>query len=533
MKRAIRYLRFSKLGQSSGSIERQDLYTSQWLKNNKVELTDTFIDRGKSAKTFDRTDFGKLQDFITKYHRSVDYLVVDQMDRFSRNAGDALNLVKVLQARYKIQIVSVTEGIVFDYDTPGSFFRTGLQFLLAEEDNINRSIKIRGGNYTARAKEGRHLSNLAPFGYKKEGEGKNRSLTIVRKDAQIISFIYKSYINNVPISIIKEEVNKLGFNRKGNMVIQNVLQNPVYAGMVRAKAFKEYPGGLFPARHKAIIAKSTWLSVQNKMKTPEKVRTLFDENLPLRGVLKCYCGQLLTGAPSKGKSGKWYYYYKCKLPKHNNISATKSLNQFQEICELMSVSSSSIKELRFIYHDSLEKEFVTNKKLIILKNEKLEIARENLAAVEEKWIGDHITRETYDRFSLKYRSEIFSLDADLEDLTMNPNQVYDRLNNYLDMITDVKAVFNQLNISQKHNFIRMVFDNNLYYKDNTYHTLTMMSLFSHNLSEMKKRKMLFCESIFSKNINICDTARYVTQELGLMLGFLEDINVSKCLKLKN
>ncbi len=67
-----------------------------------------------------------------------------------------MNMVKKLQIRYKIQIVSVTEGIVFDYNTPGSFFRTGLQLLLAEDDNINRSVKIRGGNYTARAKEGRY-----------------------------------------------------------------------------------------------------------------------------------------------------------------------------------------------------------------------------------------------------------------------------------------------------------------------------------------------------------------------------------------
>ena len=54
MKRAIRYLRFSQLGQSNGSIERQELYTDQWIKLNDIELVDTFIDRGKSARTFDR-----------------------------------------------------------------------------------------------------------------------------------------------------------------------------------------------------------------------------------------------------------------------------------------------------------------------------------------------------------------------------------------------------------------------------------------------------------------------------------------------
>ncbi|XHR97342.1 recombinase family protein [Mucilaginibacter sp. UC70_90] len=136
MKRAIRYLRFSHLGQSNGSIERQELYTDQWIKNNNVLVVDTFIDRGHSAKTFDRPDFKKLQEFIKKRQGNVDYLVVDQLDRFSRDAGEAMTLVKSYQRQYRIQIVSVTEGIIFDYDTPGSYFRTGLQLLLAEEDNI-------------------------------------------------------------------------------------------------------------------------------------------------------------------------------------------------------------------------------------------------------------------------------------------------------------------------------------------------------------------------------------------------------------
>lgn len=154
---------------------------------------DSFIDRGKSAQTFDRPDFIKLKEFITKYHSQVDYLLVDQLDRFSRDAGEAMSIVKLLQKKYSIQVVSVTEGIVFDYDTPGSFFRAGLQLLLAEEDNINRSIKVKGGIYTAKAKEGRYVYKNAPFGYRKEGERKDRKLVIEEAEAKIVRFIYDAY----------------------------------------------------------------------------------------------------------------------------------------------------------------------------------------------------------------------------------------------------------------------------------------------------------------------------------------------------
>ncbi|MBE9583396.1 recombinase family protein [Mucilaginibacter sp. JRF] len=245
-------------------------------------MVDTFIDRGQSAKTFDRPDFIKLQEFIAKHYKTVDYLLVDQMDRFSRDAGEAMNMVKQLQRKYSIQIVSVTEGITFDYDTPGSFFRAGLQLLLAEEDNINRSIKIRGGNYTSRAKEGRFLSNLAPFGYRKVGEGKKRTLEVVGDDALVIRYVYEAFLRNVPLYKIKEQAVTMGFNRKGNTAIEKVLQNPAYAGMVYAKAFKDHPGGLFPAIHEPIIDAVTWRFVQNKMKKNTRTKTIINDNIPFR-----------------------------------------------------------------------------------------------------------------------------------------------------------------------------------------------------------------------------------------------------------
>lgn len=286
MKKAIRYLRFSDKSQSHSSIERQELYTDQWLKNNNVELVDTFIDRGKSARTFDRPDFKKLQEFIRKHFRMVDYLIVDQLDRFSRDAGDAIKLIKKLQVEFSIQIVSVTEGITYDYSTPGSFFRTGLQLLLAEEDNINRSVKARGGIYTAKAKEGRFVYSNAPFGYYKVGERKQRHLEIKEDQAAVVRYIYESFMKGMPFHEIHSRARKMGFKVNGRSAIQRVLSNPVYAGMQYVKPHQNYPGGLYPAIHEPIIDYVTWQSVQQKFKVPEKPKVVLDSELPLRGVLR-------------------------------------------------------------------------------------------------------------------------------------------------------------------------------------------------------------------------------------------------------
>jgi len=490
MKRAIRYLRFSQLGQSNGSIERQELYTDQYLQYNNILLVDSFIDRGKSAKTFDRPDFIKLQAFIAKHYKSVDYLLVDQLDRFSRNAGEAMSMVKQFQKKYSIQIISVTEGIVFDYDTPGSFFRAGLQLLLAEEDNINRSIKVRGGLYTARAKEGRFLTREKPFGYCKVGEGKKRHLEVNETEAQIVRTIYNMFLRNVPLYKIKEAAYEAGFDRKGNMAINRVLANPVYAGIIRVKPFKDLPGGLFPATHEAIIDKTTWQLVQSKMKKGDKVKVIVDSEIPLRGVVKCHCGMPLTGAPSRGKSGKYFYYYKCQHSKHNNISAVKAHEQLLNVCDLMSVAERRIKEIRNGCYASIEKEVYANKKKVAEKRHELKELQQLLNAVEEKWFRNQINKDTYDRWYSSYSDQISTLTASIERYSANKAKAFEILDSKLDLLGDIRQIYTNSDILQKREFVNIVFDGNLYYQDGIYRTPTMLDLLSHNSNKMEENGYL-------------------------------------------
>lgn len=500
MKRAIRYLRFSQIGQSNGSIERQELYTDQWIKFNNIELVDTFIDRGKSAKTFDRPDFIKLQDFIAKHFKVVDYLLVDQLDRFSRDAGEAMSMVKLLQKKYSIQVVSVTEGITFDYDTPGSFFRAGLQLLLAEEDNINRSIKVKGGIYTAKAKEGRFVYKDAPYGYRKEGERKERHLVIEESEAKIVRFIYESYLRNMPLYLIKEKAQQLGFGVKGSMAVTRVLENPVYAGLLKVKEYKDYAGGLFNGIHEPIIDSVTWKMVQEKIKRPEKTRTIIDDEIPLRGILKCHCGNPLSGAPSRGKSGKYFYYYKCKHSKHNNISAIKAHIQFLSVCELMSLSAENVKMIRARSRESIDVEMESNRKRVVEKKTQLNEVEEKLFSVEEKWIKNEINKDSYDRWYSIYNNEILSINGAIERLSNDQSEAFRILESNLSLLSDMRYVYSKSDTLQKREFVNLVFDSNLYYENGLYRTPTMLGVLSRNHLKMKERGLL----IYKKKEGLLD-----------------------------
>jgi site-specific DNA recombinase len=412
------------------------------------------------------------------------------MDRFSRDAGEAIKLVKKLQMSYNIQIVSVTEGITYDYATPGSFFRTGLQLLLAEEDNINRSIKIRGGISTAKAKEGRYIYNKPPFGYYKTGESKNRHLLVNETEAAVVRYIFDAYLKNEPLYLIEQEAKNRGFKRSGKGAIQRVLSYPVYAGLQHVDAFKDYPGGLFKANHEPIIDMATWQMVQQRLQKPDKEKVIIDENIPLRGVLKCHCGDLLTGAASRGKMGKYYYYYKCNKPQHLNASANKAHKQIEQVFQLMSLPDKVVQAIQLNSERLFDLKMGNDKNLLTEKKRELAGEEDKLLSIEEKWINNSITRETYERWFSKITSNRLTIKAAIERLSGDQNAIYKIVKRNLEGLSDLGYVFGKASALQKQELIRIGFDNNLYYENGVYRTPTMIEILTHKTQEMSDLGLL-------------------------------------------
>ncbi len=489
MKKGIRYLRYSSDGQSNSSIERQDLYTRSWFDRSDVAIIDTFIDEGYSARTFDRPDFKKLQEFIAKNHRHVDYLVVDQMDRFSRDAGQALTMIKQLQKKYAIQIVSANDGLIYDHNTPGSLLRTGLQFLLAEENNIDRQQKIRAGIYTAKAKEGRYIGPKAPFGYRKEGVGKARGLVIDVEQAPVIRHIYDQYLAGTPLNIIHQQARELGFKGCGNSIMSKILMNPIYAGHQYVEPHKHLHGGLFKAIHEPIIDMHTWQLVQQQIRRGN-AKKILDEDFPLRGFLKCHCSLPVTGAKSKGKAGKWYGYYKCKKAGHNNFSSNQAHAQMEEILDLLSlpdyITEAICTEVRQQYREQAQ----VNAQLADQRRKQLEAQEKKLISLEEKWINDQVSHETYQRWYTDITNNRISLKAEIEVLTRDVEEAWMIHEAELEKLTDLRYLYNSITIPQRHELLGQVFDNGLYYQDRIYRTPYLMQTFTHNALTLKHKSLL-------------------------------------------
>jgi site-specific DNA recombinase len=495
-RKAVSYLRFSNEEQSSHSIERQQMITKSWMENFNIELVDSFEDQGFSATNFDRPDFKKLYAFIGKNFRNIDYLVVADLTRFSRELGDAVNIVKKIQIEYGIKIVSASRGAIYDVTEPNSFFMMALEFLLGNTENIKRANDINSSIYAAKAVKGRYIGARAPFGYKKEHwyEGKKKlfRLVIVEEEAAIIRWIYDAYLRNAPLYLIKDDAKAMGLRGTRHSLIELILACPVYAGMQYVKPYKDQPGGLYPlADHVPIIDLVVWNQVQEKMNKKVKPRTLISEDLPLRGVVYCHCGVPLTGAASRGKSGKYFHYYKCnKTSKHNNISAVKAHEQLKQAFDYMSLTPQMVRSLTLKSEFLLETRVKDRTLLIAKKRSELDRVETDLLSLEKKWIADQISFETYNRWNGDYSRQRNYLRTQLDQLNKEDNNTHALLIHTIDWLTDMRHVFDTCKATQKQELVRTVFDNSLYYENKVYRTPYLIPELGHNELIMRDKNLL-------------------------------------------
>jgi hypothetical protein len=67
--------------------------------------------------------------------------------------------------------------------------------------------------------------------------------------------------------------------------------------------------------------------------------------------------------------------------------------------------------------------------------------------------------------------------------------VFEILEKNLNLLGDMKYVYNQADTMQKREFISMVLDNNLYYQEGIYRTPTMIDMFSQNSLQILDQPM--------------------------------------------
>lgn len=490
---AVGYCRLSEKDSHSSSIASQKKRITEYCDRYKLKLLKIFVDDGKSGWTFDRPGFTELETFCKK-NKQVRLLIIPHFDRFSRaDPVDAMVKERYFRDKLNVKVLQISESP--DTDTTNSTYQI-VRFMQAFAANEERNRIVDRVKTAIHYKllQGRYVST-APYGYKNTRDSDGiATITLDPHKADIAKFILKQYLKGSSIEQIRTAATAKGFHVKGNSAIQKILVTPVYAGLVNVPAFKNMPAKLVRGVHQAIITESEYWQIQQLL-SPKKFIAHKRDEVPLRGVIRCvHCGKLMTAAPSRSKLGRYYWYYFCTEHRKENYSAVKVHNHLAEILDALSIRgdySVALKEKMSV----MIQELINSKTKELMKvNLLIRNIEQVIATVEQKYLLENVSAESYTRVINTKRSELSELQAKKEVLNFGANDYYSRLEKFLQKASSVRTLYDDLNLVSKQHFVSQIFGPDLRYGSGSFRTP-----FIHPVFLMKPLPDLHLPLIILKN----------------------------------
>src|SRR4051812_2236768 len=181
-----------------------------------------------SAKTFNRPEWTKYLMFLRKNKNTADLVLFIKWDRFSRNAGDAYQMISTLR-RLGIEPQAIEQPL--DLSVPENKLMLAFYLAAPEVENDRRALNVLLGMRKAK-KEGRYMCQ-APVGYtNKITEDGKKYIAPAEPHASIMKWAFET-LNEGQLNV--EQIMKIAFKKgiktsKANF--WNLLRNPVYCGRI-------------------------------------------------------------------------------------------------------------------------------------------------------------------------------------------------------------------------------------------------------------------------------------------------------------
>lgn len=431
-----------------------------------------------SAKSFIRPEWKKYMQFLKTKKNRPSLLLFTKWDRFSRNAGDAYQMIRIL-GEYGIDPQAVEQPI--DLSIPENKLMLAFFLSAPEVENDRRALNVIHGLRRAK-KEGRLMGN-APFGYENKMTEKGRKY-IDRKEpeASIMIQIFKE----IERGIFSPEQIRANLKRAGNRMLSrnafhNAIRNVAYCGLVYVARYKDEEEQYVKGQHEALISEELFNQVQRILegrsrKPVSQAKILSDINFPLRGFLVCpKCGGKITGSASKGRTIR-YYYYHCQPGCNYRVPAPLANDIFEnEILKKM--------ELKPIYVSILKKLLDENYKQFIdfpvfdrdEVMKELAAYRLKMSSARDKLLRDIIDDDDYLIVKKECKERIEELESTLQncDPSMIKFEIEKKLSKAVDLIGNVWKLYECGGIEIKRQIIGSIFPNKLEFDGKIYRTASM------------------------------------------------------------
>lgn len=254
---------------------------------------------------------------------------------------------------------------------------------------------------------------------------------------------------------------------KGIATFDKMLKEVFYAGFIE---YEPWEVTRRKGHHEPLISLETFDKNQKRLndKVISYVRKDINDEFELRGLVNCSCcGQKLTAAFSKGKSGIKYPYYKCATKKCDfygkSIQRDQVHLQFEEIIqnikpcvEIMELAQAIFED---VWNDTMKNISKVKDSSLIEKNE-LQAKLDNLTTQISKTKNDTVIRQ-YERQIEKIGSELENLEAKLETEYDYSIPCRTSLEQVFNVLQNPHVAWKNYDVYQKQKFYSFMFEENL------------------------------------------------------------------------
>lgn len=312
MKIADLYIRVSTDEQADkGYSQRsQEELLRKYCDINKISIRKVIFE-DHSAKTFNRPEWKKYLLDLKRHKGQADIVLFLKWDRFSRNAGDAYQMINTLR-KLGVEPQAIEQPL--DLSVPENKMMLAFYLAAPEVENDRRALNVRHGMRRAK-KEGRYMGH-APIGYaNKTDESARKFIAPCEPQASIIKWAFEQISEAVfNTEQIYKKAKEKGFKGTKSL-FWFAIRNPVYCGKIFIPKHKDEEARFVKGQHEPLITETLYYQVQDvldgRKRNHYRLKVVSNATLPLRGFLICPdCGKLLTGSASKGHT-KHYAYYHC------------------------------------------------------------------------------------------------------------------------------------------------------------------------------------------------------------------------------
>tara|TARA_B110000879_G_scaffold113799_1_gene151778 strand:+ start:2409 stop:3965 length:1557 start_codon:yes stop_codon:yes gene_type:complete len=472
-KRAIIYRRVSTTEQkdTGSSLASQKEHLTNFCARNDIEIMKDY-EEDFSAKNFNRPEFGKLLEYAAKNKNNIDLVLFNKWDRFSRNALLGMTIVQQLRGM-GIDVNSSEEWI--DHDDPSQQLLYMIHMGIPEIDNRIRSGRTITGT-RRNLKDGRWVHSQ-PKGYI---SGRDELGKVLMQPDPILSPLITELFNDFSLGIYSQnqiiKLPKFKPLKLSKSNLSRILNQIVYSGRIRVKAFKHEPEQIVNSIHKPLISVEVFEKVQYELGNRKRIKhkpVKQNNILPLRGYIECkQCGGNLTGSGSKSKTGKKHYYYHCNPRKgcnerykvglaHEEISNLfNKIKPKEEVCELF----------EHIMKDKFDNSESTNKSIISSIDNKIKKLRDRKKVLLDKFLDGVFENEIYKTKEDELSREIKKLQYEKSQINTYEKDSMEYIKFGIHVIKNIGNFFEKATVNTKQKLISSIFKEKLVFDNEKYRT---------------------------------------------------------------